>query len=87
MQDIFYLAGIVAAAISISGITFQLIRIIRIKEARSQSYSGLALIATSLFLWILFGISLNDPVIFFVNVIGFILFIAQIILKYRYRHA
>lgn len=84
-MSLLYLAGIVASIISLTGITFQLVRIIQIRDATAHSYNGLLLISTSLFLWIIFGISLNDPVIFWVNVIGFAEFLAKIVLKYYFQ--
>lgn len=84
-MSLLYLAGIGASIISLSGITFQLVRIIQIKDATAHSYNGLILISTSLFLWIIFGISLNDPVIFWVNMIAFVEFVCKIVLKYYFQ--
>ena len=86
-MTLLYLAGIAASIISLSGITFQLIRIIQIKDATAHSYGGLSFISLSLFLWILFGISLNDPVVIWVNVIAFIEFIMKIGLKFYYKRS
>ena len=83
-MTLLYYAGIAASIISLSGITFQLIRILQIHEAKAHSYNGLSLISLSLFLWILFGIELKDPVVFWVNVIAFIEFVAKIGLKIYY---
>ena len=87
MEDIVYFAdviGIIAGILVISSFIPQLNKAYKTKRMIDVSIYLMALIATGMFLWVIYGIIRRDPVIIGTNAAGFILNIILMILKLKY---
>ncbi len=67
MLDI--IIGPVAGVLGISGLGWQLYKMVRTGETKAISYSLSTLVGGSITLWTVYGISKNDPVIYVPNAI------------------
>jgi MtN3 and saliva related transmembrane protein len=87
MEDFVYFAdviGIIAGILVLSSFIPQLHKAYKTKRMTDVSIYLMALIASGMFLWVVYGIIRKDPVIIVTNASGFILNIILMILKLRY---
>lgn len=87
MEDFVYFAdviGITAGILVLSSFIPQLHKAYKTKRMLDVSIYLMALIASGMFLWVIYGIIRRDPVIIVTNASGFILNIILMILKLRY---
>jgi MtN3 and saliva related transmembrane protein len=87
MEDFVYFAdviGITAGILVLSSFIPQLRKAYKTKRMLDVSIYLMALIASGMFLWVIYGIIRRDPVIIVTNASGFILNIILMILKLRY---
>jgi len=87
MEDFVFLTdliGITAGILVLSSFIPQLHKGYKTKRMLDVSIYLMALIASGMFLWVIYGIIRRDPVIIGTNAAGFILNIILIILKLRY---
>jgi MtN3 and saliva related transmembrane protein len=87
MEDFVFLTdliGISAGILVLSSFIPQLHKAYKTKRMLDVSIYLMALIASGMFLWIIYGIIRRDPVIIGTNAAGFILNIILMILKLKY---
>ena len=87
MEDIVFLTdiiGVTAGVLVLSSFIPQLHKAYKTKRMIDVSIYLMALIASGMFLWVIYGIIRRDPVIIVTNASGFILNIILMILKLRY---
>jgi MtN3 and saliva related transmembrane protein len=87
MEDIVFLTdiiGVTAGILVLSSFIPQLHKAYKTKRMIDVSIYLMALIASGMFLWIIYGIIRGDPVIIGTNAAGFILNIILMILKIKY---
>jgi MtN3 and saliva related transmembrane protein len=87
MEDIVFLTdliGVTAGILVLSSFIPQLHKAYKTKRMIDVSIYLMALIASGMFLWIIYGIIRRDPVIIGTNAAGFILNIILMILKIKY---
>jgi len=87
MEDSYLLTdliGIIAGILVLSSFIPQLHKAYKTKRMLDVSIYLMALIASGMFLWIIYGIIRRDPVIIGMNAAGFILNIILMILKLKY---
>ena len=78
------LIGITAGILVLSSFIPQLHKAYKTKRMLDVSIYLMALIASGMFLWVIYGIIRRDPVIIGTNAAGFILNIILMILKLKY---
>jgi len=78
------LIGTIAGILVLSSFIPQLYKAYKTKRMLDVSIYLMGLIASGMFLWIIYGIIREDPVIIGTNASGFILNIILIILKIKY---
>jgi MtN3 and saliva related transmembrane protein len=76
--------GIIAGALVLSSFIPQLFKAYKTKRMIDVSIYLMGLIASGMFLWIVYGIIRKDLVIIGTNVSGFILNVILIVLKLKY---
>jgi MtN3 and saliva related transmembrane protein len=76
--------GVIAGILVLSSFIPQLHKAYKTKRMIDVSIYLMALIASGMFLWIIYGIIRGDPVIIGTNAAGFILNIILMILKIKY---
>jgi MtN3 and saliva related transmembrane protein len=87
MEDFVFLTdviGIIAGTLVLSSFIPQLHKAYKTKRMLDVSIYLMGLIASGMFLWIIYGIIREDPVIIGTNTSGFILNVILIILKIKY---
>jgi MtN3 and saliva related transmembrane protein len=87
MEDIVFLTdiiGVTAGILVLSSFIPQLHKAYKTKRMIDVSIYLMALIASGMFLWVIYGIIRRDPVIIGTNAAGFILNIILMILKIKY---
>ena len=87
MEDFVFwtdLIGITAGILVLSSFIPQLHKAYKTKRMIDVSIYLMALIASGMFLWVIYGITRKDPVIIGTNAAGFILNIILMILKLKY---
>lgn len=87
MEDSYLLTdliGITAGILVLSSFIPQLHKAYKTKRMLDVSIYLMALIASGMFLWVIYGIIRRDPVIIGTNAAGFILNIILMILKLKY---
>jgi MtN3 and saliva related transmembrane protein len=87
MEDFVFLTdliGITAGILVLSSFIPQLHKAYKTKRMLDVSIYLMALIASGMFLWVIYGIVRKDPVIIGTNAAGFILNIILMILKLKY---
>jgi MtN3 and saliva related transmembrane protein len=87
MEDFVFLTdliGISAGILVLSSFIPQLHKAYKTKRMLDVSIYLMALIASGMFLWVIYGIIRRDPVIIGTNAAGFILNIILMILKLKY---
>ena len=78
--------GVVAAGLSISGIGFQLYKMAKTKETRAISYNMSAFLGGSIMCWVIYGISINDRIIYVTNGILVVLLFGMFAYKWKSEH-
>ena len=78
------LIGIIAGVLVLSSFIPQLLKAYKTKKMSDVSIHLMSLIASGMFLWVIYGLIRNDIVIIGTNASGFVLNIILIILKLRY---
>jgi MtN3 and saliva related transmembrane protein len=76
--------GTVAGILVLSSFIPQIIKAYKTKKMQDVSAHLMILIASGMFLWVVYGFIRSDPVIIGANVTGFALNIALLIKKIRY---
>jgi MtN3 and saliva related transmembrane protein len=87
MEDFVFLTdliGISAGILVLSSFIPQLHKAYKTKRMLDVSIYLMALIASGMFLWVIYGIIRRDPIIIGTNAAGFILNIILMILKLKY---
>jgi len=87
MEDIVFLTdiiGVTAGILVLSSFIPQLHKAYKTKRMIDVSIYLMALIASGMFLWVIYGIIRRDPVIIGTNAAGFILNIILMTLKIKY---
>ena len=87
MEDFVFLTdliGITAGILVLSSFIPQLHKAYKTKRMLDVSIYLMVLIASGMFLWVIYGIIRRDPVIIGTNAAGFILNIILMILKLKY---
>jgi MtN3 and saliva related transmembrane protein len=87
LEDIVYFAdviGIIAGILVLSSFIPQLHKAYKTKRMIDVSIYLMVLIASGMFLWVIYGIIRRDPVIIGTNAAGFVLNIILMILKLKY---
>ena len=76
--------GTVAGILVLSSFIPQLIKAYKTKKMSDVSIHLMILIASGMFLWVIYGLIRSDPVIIGTNATGFALNITLLIMKLRY---
>jgi MtN3 and saliva related transmembrane protein len=76
--------GIIAGILVLSSFIPQLHKAYKTKKMLDVSIYLMGLIASGMFLWVIYGIIRKDPVIIGTNVAGFVLNVILIVLKLKY---
>jgi MtN3 and saliva related transmembrane protein len=76
--------GTVAGILVLSSFIPQLIKAYKTKKMSDVSIHLMVLIASGMFLWVIYGLIRSDPVIIGTNATGFALNITLLIMKLRY---
>jgi len=87
MEDFVYFAdliGIIAGILVLSSFIPQLHKAYKTKKMSDLSMYLMGLIASGMFLWVVYGIIRRDPVIIGTNAAGFVLNIILMVLKLKY---
>lgn len=86
-MDINYIAviGLIAGTCTTISFLPQVIKIIKTKETKDISISMYIILATGMFLWIIYGIFIGALPVILANTISFIFATIILILKIRYR--
>ena len=87
MEDFVYFAdliGIIAGILVLSSFIPQLHKAYKTKKMSDLSIYLMGLIASGMFLWVVYGIIRRDPVIIGTNAAGFVLNIILMVLKLKY---
>jgi MtN3 and saliva related transmembrane protein len=86
MMDVFwYVIGSIAAILTMFGFVPQIVKIVKTKCVRDISFAMLIQTGIGAFLWIVYGIHINDPIVIIANVVSFILLILAIAFFLTYR--
>jgi len=81
----YYIIGIIAALLTTFGFVPQIIKIYRTKSAKDVSVVTLFQFSIGTFLWTLYGLHIQDPIIITANIVTFVTVIIAMILYYHYR--
>jgi MtN3 and saliva related transmembrane protein len=81
-----YAVGLTAASLTMFGFVPQVIKMLRTKFVRDLSFVMLVQIIIGVFLWVLYGIHIRDPIVIFANVVALITLIIAITLYLLYRN-
>lgn len=76
--------GIIAATLCTSSFLPQVLRIFKTKHTKDISLVTFSLFSTGVFLWMIYGILINDMVIILANALTFIFAIAIVAMKIKY---
>lgn len=76
--------GTVAGILVLSSFIPQLIKAYKTKKMSNVSIHLMILIASGMFLWVIYGLIRSDPVIIGTNATGFALNITLLVMKLRY---
>jgi MtN3 and saliva related transmembrane protein len=76
--------GLVATLCIMSSYIPQIVRSYRTKRMEDISLAYLSIIAAGVFLWIIYGIHISDPVIIYANVAIFTLAVSLILMRIHY---
>lgn len=84
-MDIINIIGLVAAFLTTISSLPQVIKTIKLKEARDISFWMWALLALGIFLWLIYGILKNDFPIILANGISLLLILIVLGLKIKFK--
>jgi MtN3 and saliva related transmembrane protein len=85
MEKIFWPAvGALAAALTMFSFVPQIIKVVKIRSAKSISPLTLFQLSCGVFLWIIYGIYLKDAIIIIANVVTLTSLIILLCLYFRY---
>ncbi len=86
MIDINYIAiiGLLAGTLTIISFLPQALKIVKTKKTKDISLVMYAVLATGLFMWMIYGVLTNNLPITLANSISFILAVIILVLKIRY---
>lgn len=82
---LWYIIGSVASLLTMFGFAPQVIKMIRTKSVGDLSLPMLVQFSAGVFLWIMYGIHLQDYIIIVSNIVTFIILIIAIVLYLVYR--
>jgi MtN3 and saliva related transmembrane protein len=82
-EELMVIVGLLAAVLTTGSWIPQLLRVWRTRSTDDLSWSYLATFATGVFLWLLYGISRNDPAIILANGFTFVAVLGVLELKRR----
>ena len=86
MTDTFwYIIGVMAACLTMFGFVPQIVKILKTKQARDISFIMLMQSSIGVFLWILYGMHIGDPIVFYANAVTLTILIIVIILYFKYK--
>lgn len=80
----YYIIGTIAAILTTFGFVPQIIKIYRTKSAKDVSIVTLFQFSIGTFLWTLYGLHIQDPIIITANIVTFVTVIIAIVLYYHY---
>jgi len=83
-MEYLYLTGIVAATIILSATGHQIIKFFRTKDTTGFGYPLMICVFSGMILYTLFGIAINDPVVFYGNFIGVCMYVLMMLMKFTY---
>ncbi len=86
MTDTLYYAGIVAVIMTLSAFGLQIHKVFRTKNTKALSYNLMIWLGIAMGMYVIFGISLNEPIIYIGNIIGFTMQITLLVAKWRNEH-
>jgi Uncharacterized conserved protein len=85
-MDLFWLIiGLLASCLTMLGFVPQIVKILKTKHARDISLFMLVQSATGVFLWILYGMHIGDPMVFYANIVTLAILSTVIILYFIYK--
>jgi MtN3 and saliva related transmembrane protein len=76
--------GTIAGILVLSSFIPQLVKAYKTKKMFDVSIHLMILIASGMFLWVIYGFIRSDPVIIGTNATGFVLNISLLVMKFRY---
>lgn len=79
------LIGITAATLTMFGFIPQIIKIYKTKSAKDISLFALLEFTLGIFLWILYGVHLKDPIIIVANAVSISTLFIALILYFKYK--
>lgn len=79
------LVGLAAAAITVSSLFPQLVKVLRTKSTKDISLGMFTLFCSGVFLWFVYGILLKDLPIIVANFLGFIQAVVILAFKLKYK--
>ena len=77
--------GFIAATLTMFGFLPQVIKMYKTKSVKDISFFALAQFSLGIFLWILYGIYLKNPIIIMANVVSFSTLVIALILYFKYK--
>lgn len=77
--------GIIAACLTTVAFVPQVLKVIRTKETQALSLGMCALQATGVFMWFVYGVSIQDSALIGANAITFVLSFTVLFYKLRYK--
>jgi len=84
MNDVaWYVFGSVAAMLTSFGFVPQVIKMWRTKSVKDISPLSFVQLATGMFLWMLYGAHLQDPVIIIANAVTFVTLVIGLVLYFK----
>jgi MtN3 and saliva related transmembrane protein len=84
LEDLVVWIGTIAGILVLSSFIPQLVKAYKTKKMFDVSSYLMILIASGMFLWVVYGIIRSDPVIIGTNATGFALNVSLLIMKLRY---
>ncbi|MBD3380516.1 MAG: hypothetical protein GF408_08675 [Candidatus Omnitrophica bacterium] len=79
------LIGVVAGICTTISFVPQIIKMFRTKNVRDISLIMYVILTTGIFLWLVYGIFIEEFPIIFANLVGFLLCLSVIVMKIKYR--
>jgi MtN3 and saliva related transmembrane protein len=77
--------GFIAATLTMFGFLPQVIKMYKTKSVKDISFFALVQFSLGIFLWILYGIYLKNPIIIMANVVSFSTLVIALILYFKYK--
>jgi MtN3 and saliva related transmembrane protein len=83
-EDYITIIGLAAAALGGFSLFPQLLKVLKTRSTRDLSLAMLIVFSSSIFLWLVYGILMNNPPIIIANFFGLIEALITLILKIKY---